>query len=123
MSVITVELLAQALRHRIGYGPGEATTDAERVLSIFGFETRIIDNVLGPGERHLFYLLEEYGLLATDRSETTLYDGREWRTHYWLLNGGSIRRWAKRRMAAKKAVEEEVYEGLPAEAWPGREYQ
>jgi len=30
-------------------------------------------------------MLEDTGILTTEREETTLYDGREWRIHYWLF--------------------------------------
>ena len=28
-------------------------------------------------------MLEDAGILKTEREEITLYDGREWRIHYW----------------------------------------
>jgi hypothetical protein len=33
-------------------------------------------------------------MLTTEREETTLYDGREWRTHYWMLRKETILRYA-----------------------------
>jgi hypothetical protein len=63
-------------------------------MDIFGFDDRVIDNVLDPEDRQLFYILEEEGMLTTEREETTLYDGREWRTHYWKLRKNTIHRFA-----------------------------
>jgi len=31
----------------------------------------------------LFYMFQDYDLLTTESEETTLWDGREWRIHYW----------------------------------------
>ena len=28
-------------------------------------------------------MFKDYGLLTTESEETTLWDGREWRIHYW----------------------------------------
>ncbi len=44
----------------------------------------------------LFYILEEEGMLATDHEDTILYDGREWRTHYWILKKNTILKYAKK---------------------------
>ena len=56
---------------------------AERALGFFGFYDRIIDNALEPTDRNLFYMFQDYDLLTTESEETTLWDGREWRIHYW----------------------------------------
>jgi hypothetical protein len=63
---------------------------AIQLLYFFGYNTRIIDNVLEPDERDVFYMLEEGGWLKSDREETTLYDSREWRIHYWYLDKDKI---------------------------------
>ena len=56
---------------------------AEHALGFFGFYNRIIDNALEPTDRNLFYMFQDYDLLTTESEETTLWDGREWRIHYW----------------------------------------
>ena len=56
---------------------------AEHALVLFGFYNRIIDNALEPTDRNLFYMFQDYNLLTTESEETTLWDGREWRIHYW----------------------------------------
>jgi hypothetical protein len=58
---------------------------AQHVMNFFGYSERIIDNILEPEDRDAFYMLEDTGILTTEREETTLYDGREWRIHYWLF--------------------------------------
>ena len=56
---------------------------AEHALGFFGFYNRIIDNALEPTDRNLFYMFQDVNLLTTESEETTLWDGREWRIHYW----------------------------------------
>ncbi len=56
---------------------------AEHALGFFGFYNRIIDNALEPNDRNLFYMFQDWDLLTTESEETTLWDGREWRIHYW----------------------------------------
>ena len=56
---------------------------AEHALGFFGFYNRIIDNALEPTDRNLFYMFQDVNLLTTESEETTLWDGREWRSHYW----------------------------------------
>ena len=56
---------------------------AEHALGFFGFYNRIIANALEPTDRNLFYMFQDYNLLTTESEETTLWDGREWRIHYW----------------------------------------
>ena len=80
--------LAKAIRRSIGHDgmrPEDARSIAAHVLNFFGFNERIIDNVLEPDDRDTFYMLEDSGILETERDETTLYDGREWRIHYWMF--------------------------------------
>ena len=120
--IITVEDLSQAIQERIGLIPDESDRDAEFVMDIFGFNDRIIDNVLEPEDRQLFYILEEEGLLTTEREETTLYDGREWRTHYWLFRKDRILGAAQQHRAklAEKSEEFGIYEELPEDVWATR---
>ena len=63
----------------------QAKEMAQHILNFFGYSERMIDNVLEPEDRDAFYMLEDTGILTTEREETTLYDGREWRIHYWLF--------------------------------------
>jgi hypothetical protein len=119
MAILTREELTKALMNRIGYSELSASMDADSVLQIFGFEERIIDNVLESEERHLFYLLEEYGFLTTGREESTLYDGREWRTHYWILKRKNIKEWSSAEEKEEEAPKPKrtVYDEIPEEAW------
>ena len=123
--IVTLEDLQMAISNRIGIPKEDAARDASFVMDIFGFDDRVIDNVLEPEDRQLFYILEEEGMLTTEREETTLYDGREWRTHYWLFKKDAIKEMSEneremRRLKRTSPTEEDVYNQLPAELWSQR---
>jgi hypothetical protein len=87
-TTLTVDDLMHAIRNGIdkdGMPEDQARGMAQHVLNFFGYSERIIDNILEPEDRDAFYQLEDTGILTTEREETTLYDGREWRIHYWLF--------------------------------------
>ncbi len=113
-----------AIASRVDIDMESAMKDANFVLDLFGFEDRIIDNILEPEDRQLFYILEEEGMLLTEREETTIYDGRSWRTHYWVLNKETILKYKeeeKKKMEEKKEEDAaEVYKEIPEELWFSR---
>ncbi|MCU0861249.1 MAG: hypothetical protein MUE65_02905 [Methanomassiliicoccales archaeon] len=85
---LTVDDLTHAIKTGIdhtGMPEDQARAMAQHVMNFFGYSERIIDNILEPEDRDAFYMLEDTGILTTEREETTLYDGREWRIHYWLF--------------------------------------
>ena len=125
MSVVTLEDLAMAISNRVKIDVESAMGDANFVMDLFGFEDRIIDNVLEREDRQLFYILEEEGMLITEREETTIYDGRTWRTHYWFINKEMILSYKEEKeKSEKKSKEEEdiseIYEEIPDEMWFSR---
>jgi transcription initiation factor IIE alpha subunit len=79
-----------AIEHKIGLKTIKAKKIARFIMDTFGYETRIIDNILTSDERQIFYMLEGEGILSTSREQTRLYDGRAWMTHYWQLNTDEI---------------------------------
>jgi uncharacterized protein DUF6015 len=90
---VDFDSLAKAIRRSVGHDgmrSEDARSIAAHVLNFFGFNERIIDNVLEPDDRDTFYMLEDTGILETERDETTLYDGREWRIHYWMFRKDRI---------------------------------
>src|SRR5215469_9348598 len=90
---LTVEDLTLAIQNSIrnrGMDEAQAHSLAQHILNFFGYSDRIIDNILEPEDRDAFYMLEDTGILTTEREETTLYDGREWRIHYWLFRKDKI---------------------------------
>ena len=124
MGIITLDDLARAIASRVGIDMDVARRDANFVMDLFGFEDRIIDNVLEPRDRQLFYILEEEGMLTTEREETTIYDGRTWRTHYWLINKETILKYKKPKNETEEVEEDDmgnIYKELPDEIWLQRE--
>ena len=129
MTIITLDDLSKAISNRVGIDIDEAKRDAGFVMDIFGFDDRVIDNVLDPEDRQLFYILEEEGMLVTEREETTLYDGREWLTHYWKLKKGIILDYSERENGtrsllldkqAKNVSNEDIYDTLEEDFWTTR---
>ena len=131
MNIITLDDLSKAIANRVGIGIEEARRDAGFVMDIFGFQDRVIDNVLDPEDRQLFYILEEEGMLTTEREETTLYDGREWRTHYWVIKKDIILKYAKDENRRTRSVlsdkhtiddisDEAIYDALEDNIWTTR---
>ncbi|MEE9223527.1 MAG: DUF6015 family protein [Thermoplasmata archaeon] len=123
---LTVDDLTRAIKNSIdrsGMKEKEARLMAQHVMNFFGYSERIIDNVLEPEDRDAFYMLEDSGLLMTEREETTLYDGREWRIHYWLFRKERIMQLV-RTAKAKEAMpdfEPSIYDDVPEDIWMIRE--
>ena len=128
MTIITLDDLSKAIANRVGIDIEEARRDAGFVMDIFGFDDRVIDNVLDPEDRQLFYILEEEGMLTTEREETTLYDGREWRTHYWRLKKDTITRYSKEhnperstllvdKKQPKNVSDDDIYNTIEDDMW------
>jgi len=130
MTIITLNDLSKAIANRVGIDIEEARRDAGFVMDIFGFDDRVIDNVLDPENRQLFYILEEEGMLTTEREETTLYDGREWRTHYWKLKKDTILQYSEEadgvrdllidKLQPKNVSDEDIYETMEEDIWTTR---
>ncbi len=120
-SIVTVEELTQAIMNspdNKGIPEEEAYDIARHVLNFFGYSDRIIDNVLEPEDRDMFYMLEDATILTTEREETTLYDGREWRINYWLFRKDKIRQLMDDEgKNGNKEDEETVYDEIPLDAW------
>jgi hypothetical protein len=118
---LTVEDLTLAIQNSInnrGMDEEQAYALAKHILNFFGYSDRIIDNILEPEDRDAFYMLEDTGILTTEREETTLYDGREWRIHYWLFRRERIVE-LMGSVGAKKVdeVADSVYGDLPDDIW------
>jgi hypothetical protein len=123
---ITVDDLTQAIKNsidRISMKDDEAKALAQHILNFFGYSERIIDNVLEPEDRDAFYMLEDSGLLTTEREETTLYDGREWRIHYWVFKKDRISELLKtsRIDSRGKGDSDNVYDKVSEDMWTARE--
>lgn len=119
---LTVDDLTQAIRTSIdqsGMPEDQARAMAQHVMNFFGYSERIIDNILEPEDRDAFYMLEDTGILTTEREETTLYDGREWRIHYWLFRKERIFELIAGDGRNGKGADgaDSVYDEVPDEVW------
>ena len=121
-STLTVEHLTKAIKNSIdkaGMPEEEARAMAQHVMNFFGYSERIIDNVLEPEDRDAFYMLEDAGILMTEREETTLYDGREWRIHYWMFRKERINELITGRKSGEgvSGASDNVYDEIPDDIW------
>lgn len=119
---LTVSDLTLAIKNGIdmkGMPDEQAQHLAQHVLNFFGYSDRIIDNILEPEDRDAFYMLEDTGILTTEREETTLFDGREWRIHYWLFKRDRIIDLIHKgsRVEPVLAVSDSVYDDIPDDCW------
>ncbi len=121
--LITLEKFKQSIMNSMktpGMQDAAAVSLAEHVLNFFGFQDRIIDNMLDPEDRDAFYMLEDVGLLTTEREETGLPDGREWRIHYWLIREDRILKALKsgdRRNKKPTDTISSIYDTIPDDIW------
>lgn len=122
---LTVSQLTHAIKNSVDGRDMEeraAQMMAEHVMNFFGYSQRIIDNILEQEDRDVFYMLEDAGLLTTEREETTLYDGREWRIHYWLFKKDKILDLVDHGPLndSDKNKEKTVYDDVPEGVWSSR---
>lgn len=121
--LITIDKFKRAIMNRMktpAMRDAAAIGLSEHVLNFFGFQDRIIDNMLDPEDRDAFYMLEDVGLLTTEREETGLPDGREWRIHYWLIREDRIiqalrTKGLNERKAADSSVS--IYDTISDDIW------
>ena len=124
-NVLTVQQLSSAITRSIDrqdIQPEAANQLATHVMNFFGFNDTIIDNILEPEDRDAFYMLEDLGLLMTEREETTLYDGREWRIHYWLFRKDKIEELVDDSKGYDVDEDEmsSIYDEIPEDIWSTR---
>lgn len=127
MMGLTLAQLTSAIRSKVDTDMEVVVAEsiAEHALGFFGFSNRIIDNALEPTDRNLFYQLQDYDLLTTESEETTLWDGREWRIHYWKFKANA-EEFAKAAAEAAllnqkdKDPYSDVYDDVPVSLWKER---
>lgn len=122
-NILTIENLTKAIQNSVGdqgIDKSEARRMAEHMMNFFGYSDRIIDNILEPEDRDVFYMMEDSGILMTEREETTLYDGREWRINYWLFCKDRIHELTHKKGTKSDSDDEDeqtVYDDIPEEVW------
>jgi transcription initiation factor IIE alpha subunit len=122
--------MINAVKNRLDISEVQAKRIAAFIMDAFGYESRIIDNILKPDERQLFYMLEAEGFLTTGRERSRLHDGREWMTHYWQLQHAQICHFAthKKKIIIKQSTETKkqtrsppsIYTTLSDDLWLSR---
>ena len=124
---LTLAQLTSAIRSKVDSDMEVVVAEsiAEHALGFFGFSNRIIDNALEPTVRNLFYQLQDYDLLTTESEETTLWDGREWRIHYWKFKANAeefARAAAEAALLNQKDNDpySDVYDDVPVSLWKER---
>jgi hypothetical protein len=124
LAVVTLSLLTKTLSRLLHIGIEDAKKYAQTVMNFFGYEDCIIDNLLTPEERRLFYRLERHGVLSSIREETTLHNGNPWRIHYWRLEREKILGGMQGKVDMKpKGLDqhyEDLYATIPKDAWTDR---
>lgn len=119
---VNLSALTTAIMKSVGMTAGEresAEVMAEHLLGFFGYQDRVIDNALEPVDRNLFYQFQDWGLLDTESEETTLWDGREWRIHYWKLRTERIQdsSFFDKEESIENSEAVDIYSQLPDENW------
>jgi hypothetical protein len=120
VQIITLDLLKKALKNSLGKkGMPLAETDrlAEYIINFFGYNDFVIDNKLDTRDRDVFYMLEEEGILKTQRDEVTIQKGKIWRIHYWILNTRKIMELCEDKKVVKKKDEFHIYDELSEDIW------
>lgn len=125
MTVVGMDDVASAMHNTLGR-KGMSRVDssklAEYLLSFFGNDDQVIDNLLTSADRDVFYMLEEEGFLTPYQEEVHLTKGVNWRVHYWVLKKDQILRMAKCEEAEPLAIDNVslIYDEVSEEMWNSR---
>ena len=117
--IITIDELTIAIKNRMKLDSQTAHNTAEYILNFFGYDSEILDNILQPEDRTVFYLLYDVGILKTDQERILLSTGRDWRIYYWKLDEDIIRGSLDKEYTEDE--EESIYDMITTEQWFGRE--
>lgn len=129
LHIIKLDELSKAIEIRLDLSEDAAKKYANTVMDLFGYDDRIVDNMLEQRDRQLFYILEAKGILNTAREDVLLHNGRRWRIHYWILKKPTIlqysnhERWMVNRdknKDAQKFQQDNIYSYLPKNIWASR---
>jgi len=119
---MTLAELTEAIRRHIDREMEKTVAEsmAEHALGFFGYYDRIIDNALEPTDRNLFYMFQYYDSLTTESEETTLWDGREWRIHYWKFKAelaDKAKVYLEEGDVEEETVVVNIYDDIPSDIW------
>jgi hypothetical protein len=117
---VSLEELTEAMRRTLGkkgMSEKEVVALAEYIISFFGFTEEVIDNRLDVGDRDVFYMLEEEGLLTTRQEEIHIKRGKLWRIHYWVLRTDYIKQLVKEEVGDEEIDHQLLYSSMSEEVW------
>ncbi len=116
MEIVTYEALYEVLKElplTRGMKDEDIKNLAHYIVNFFGYSDRIVDNILTPEDRHVFIMLEEFGILGTYEEELTVLRGKLWRVHYWVYRKDMIEKILKEGYHEKKEKKEKnVYDEI-----------
>ncbi len=95
LEVITRDILFNVLSKVLskkGMNSSEIYELTEYILGFFGFDDYIVDNILTPLDRDIFYYLEECGIFRAESMEVNLLKGRQWRIHLWTYRKENMKK-------------------------------
>jgi hypothetical protein len=98
--------------------PKDAADLADYLLSFFGYEEEIIDNMLMRYDRDVFYQMEDIGILKTSQTEERItegkYAGKEWTLNRWILSNDDLDRLIEKAYEKTRSLQapEAVYKNL-----------
>jgi hypothetical protein len=101
------EIFVSALTNGLGMDEYDAIDLIDKIIDFFGFNDKILDNVLLPTDRDVMYMLEDLELVKTESEETSLPDGRDWRMNTWI--------WRKENILSYANSKRENYENQTGE--------
>jgi len=123
IDVITMKQLRIALRNTLGKkGMDEQTIRAlaDYLLNLFGYEDCIVDNILSPSDRNVFYMLEDEGILGIKEEEVAIKKGKIWRLYYWFFKKERIAQLIST-LTGKETEDIQhdyaIYEKVPQHVW------
>ncbi|EDY35451.1 hypothetical protein ABOONEI_734 [Aciduliprofundum boonei T469] len=104
MDIVTYNILYTVLKKLLGHKLEDKDIKnlAEYVINFFGYQDRIIDNMLTPADRDVFYYLEELEVVKPLEEEITISKGKLWRIHYWIYRKDKIEEILNQHMEEKK---------------------
>lgn len=123
MVVLSFDELCMALAHLLGkkgMSGEEVRSIAEYMMNFFGYTDRVIDNILLPTDRDIFYMLEEIGVLTVETFEVDLIPKKGWHIHYWVLRKRKLKEVVNKLREApgkKEKVETSIYGSVSEEVW------
>ncbi len=119
------EELVKATKHKAesldyDYEPLDES-EAFQVLSFFGYDESITDNILSSYERRIFNKLHDWGIVSLSREEAYLHSGKRWRIHYWEWKRKEIKSaiegYENTEKQEKCDLDVDIYEDMDESIW------